>query len=51
MPTGWVILVVLTAFVLFAGKWSSPWQLSPKTWTFLILSGLATGAVHENHIR
>ncbi len=40
----WVILVVLTAFVLFAGKWSSPWQLSPKTWIFLILSGLATGA-------
>ncbi len=40
----WVILVVLTAFVVFAGKWSSPWQLSPKTWTFLILSGLATGA-------
>ena len=40
----WVILVVLTAFVFFAGKWSSPWQLSTKTWTFLILSGLATGA-------
>ena len=40
----WVILGVLTAFVLFAGKWSSPWQLSTKTWTFLILSGLATGA-------
>jgi transporter family protein len=40
----WVILVVLTAFVLFAGNWSSPWQLSTKTWTFLILSGLATGA-------
>ena len=40
----WIILVVLTAFVFFAGKWSSPWQLSTKTWTFLILSGLATGA-------
>ena len=40
----WVILVVLTAFVFFAGKWSSPWQLTTKTWTFLILSGLATGA-------
>ena len=40
----WVILVVLTAFVFFAGKWSSPFQLSPKTWTFLVLSGLATGA-------
>ena len=40
----WIILVVLTAFVFFAGKWSSPFQLSPKTWTFLVLSGLATGA-------
>lgn len=40
----WVILVVLTAFVFFAGKWSSPFQLPPKTWTFLVLSGLATGA-------
>ena len=40
----WVILVVLTAFVVFAGKWSSPWQLSSKTWAFLVLSGLATGA-------
>ena len=39
-----VILVVLTAFVVFAGKWSRPFQLSPKTWMFLVLSGLATGA-------
>jgi transporter family protein len=39
-----VILVVLSAFVWLAGKWSSPAQLSPKTWVFLILSGLATGA-------
>ena len=30
--------------MFFAGKWSSPFQLSPKTWTFLVLSGLATGA-------
>lgn len=39
-----VILVVLTGFVYFAGKWSNPADLSAKTWVFLILSGLATGA-------
>jgi transporter family protein len=39
-----VIFAVLTAFVLYAGKWSNPFQLAPKTWTFLVLSGLATGA-------
>ncbi len=39
-----VILVVLAAFVYFAGKWSNPTALSSKTWLFLILSGLATGA-------
>jgi len=35
---------VLTAFVLFAGKWQNPLALTPKTWLFLVLSGLATGA-------
>ncbi|NGZ84787.1 EamA family transporter [Duganella aceris] len=39
-----IIMVVLAAFIAYAGKWSSPWQLSPKTWLFLVLSGLATGA-------
>jgi transporter family protein len=39
-----VIMVVLTAFVYFAGKWSNPFALSSKTWFFLVLSGLATGA-------
>jgi transporter family protein len=39
-----VILVVLAAFVYAAGKWSNPLALAPKTWLFLILSGLATGA-------
>lgn len=39
-----IILVVLTSFVWYAGKWSNPFQLSGKTWLFLILSGLATGA-------
>ena len=28
----------------FTGKWSNPFALSSKTWLFLVLSGLATGA-------
>ncbi len=39
-----VIMVVLAGFVYFAGKWRNPFQLSSKTWSFLVLSGLATGA-------
>ena len=39
-----VIFFVLTAFVWFTGKWSNPLALSRKTWLFLALSGLATGA-------
>jgi transporter family protein len=39
-----VILVVLTGFVAYAGKWSNPLELRPKTVLFLVLSGLATGA-------
>jgi transporter family protein len=39
-----VIFFALLAFVLSTGKWSSPLDLSTKTWTFLVLSGLATGA-------
>ena len=39
-----IIIVVLSVFVLYAGKWSNPLQLSAKTWLFLGLSGLATGA-------
>jgi len=39
-----IIIVVLSAFVWFAGKWSNPFELSRKTWLFLGLSGLATGA-------
>lgn len=39
-----VILLVLTGFVFYAGKWSDPFALNPKTWLFLTLSGLATGA-------
>jgi transporter family protein len=39
-----VIIVVLAAFVYATGKWSDPRELSARTWTFLTLSGLATGA-------
>ena len=39
-----IILVVLSGFIIYAHKWSNPLQLSGKTWTFLVLSGLATGA-------
>ena len=39
-----VILFVLAAFVRFTGKWSNPLELSQRTWLFLVLSGLATGA-------
>jgi bacterial/archaeal transporter family protein len=39
-----VIIVVLALFVYFTGKWSNPFSLSSRTWTFLCLSGLATGA-------
>jgi len=39
-----IIIVVLSAFVAYTGKWSDPFELSAKTWLFLGLSGLATGA-------
>jgi bacterial/archaeal transporter family protein len=39
-----IIIVVLSAFIWLTGKWSNPFELSSKTWIFLGLSGLATGA-------
>jgi len=39
-----VILTVLAGFVWATDKWSNPWLLSGRTWLFLVLSGLATGA-------
>lgn len=39
-----VIIIVLSCFIAYAGKWQNPFQLSTKTWLFLILSGVATGA-------
>ena len=39
-----IVLLVLGLFVLATGKWSDPFALPPKTWLFLTLSALATGA-------
>ena len=39
-----VIIVVIAGFVYFTGQWSNPLNLTPRTWVFLILSGVATGA-------
>jgi bacterial/archaeal transporter family protein len=39
-----VIIVVLSLFVWLTGRWSNPFALPSKTWLFLGLSGLATGA-------
>ena len=38
-----VILVAAGAMVLITNHWQSPSTVSGKTWTFLVLSGLATG--------
>lgn len=38
-----IIIVALSVFVVSTGKWTNPFGLSPKTWLFLGLSGLATG--------
>ena len=39
-----VVIVALAAFVVLAGKWSNPLAWPGRTWVFLVLSGLATGA-------
>lgn len=39
-----IIILVLGGFVYFTGKWTNPLNLPSKTWIFLTLSGLATGA-------
>ena len=39
-----IVILVLSAFVWFTGKWSNPLTLPSKTWIFLTQSGLATGA-------
>lgn len=39
-----IIILVLSAFVALTGKWSNPFELPSRTWLFLGLSALATGA-------
>jgi transporter family protein len=39
-----VILATLGMILLALGKFHSPGEMSARTWTFLVLSGLATGA-------
>ena len=39
-----IIFTVLAAFVYATGKWRNPLELAGRTWLFLTLSGLATGA-------
>jgi transporter family protein len=39
-----IIIGVLIVFVWLTGKWSNPFAWSARTWLFLVLSGLATGA-------
>jgi transporter family protein len=39
-----VIISVLACFVWLTGKWRDPTELGSRTWLFLTLSGLATGA-------
>jgi len=39
-----VILVTLALIVVVSGQWQSPSTISGRTWLFLVLSGLATGA-------
>jgi len=39
-----VILGTLAAIVAVTGQWQAPGTIPGKTWLFLVLSGLATGA-------
>ncbi len=39
-----IIFFVLAAYVALLGKWSNPLRMPGKTWAFLALSALATGA-------
>jgi uncharacterized membrane protein len=39
-----IILFAIMWFVYYTGKWSDPFALHRKTWVFLTLSGLPTGA-------
>ncbi len=39
-----VILLLIAAMVTAGGAWSPPGEIAARTWLFLVLSGLATGA-------
>ena len=39
-----VIVVVLGGIIAATGNWQPPGSVSARTWSFLVLSGLATGA-------
>jgi bacterial/archaeal transporter family protein len=39
-----IVLLLLTIFVNFTGKWANLFHLSKYNWFFLCLSGFATGA-------
>ncbi len=39
-----IIFVMVFAILMIGGHWQNPATVSAKTWWFLILSGLATGA-------
>jgi transporter family protein len=38
-----VILIAASAMVFITSSWQAPGSVSPKSWTFIVLSGLATG--------
>ena len=39
-----VIIGALCLFLTVTGQWQKPGEISAKSWVFLVLSGLATGA-------
>jgi len=39
-----VIIGALCLFLTFTGQWQKPNEISARSWLFLVLSGLATGA-------
>ncbi|MEJ0100780.1 MAG: EamA family transporter [Pseudomonadota bacterium] len=39
-----LIVILLALFVCASGQWINPRALSPRNWTFLALSAVATGA-------
>ncbi len=46
-----VILLAAGLMVYVTGNWQSPATITPRTWLFLILSGLATGASWISYFR